>query len=110
MGVPRYWLQSERLRLTDRQRTSLDPVTGQPRIDREPFVESSDNFVYISGVPLLYWPTFSTSLERPGYYISGIKVKNDDTFGTQFFLDLDLLQLFGIDDAPPDLDWDLSLD
>jgi hypothetical protein len=110
MGVPRYWLQSERLQLTDRERLIQDPITGQTRIDRQPFVESNDNFVYFGGVPLLYWPTFSTSLERPAYYISGLKVKNDDTFGTQVFLDLDLLQLLGIENAPPGLYWDLSLD
>lgn len=110
MGVPRYWLQSQQLRLTDRQQLVPDPVTGQPVIDREPFVESSDNFVYFGGVPLLYWPTFSTSLERPAYYLSGIKVKNDDIFGTQVLLDFDLFQLLGIDDAPPGVEWLLSTD
>ncbi|MEM8666012.1 MAG: organic solvent tolerance protein OstA [Planctomycetota bacterium] len=110
MGVPRYWLQSERLQLTDRQRVVQDPQTNQPRMSREPFVESNDNFVYFSGVPLLYWPRFSTSLERPAYYISGVKVGNDNTFGTQLFFDFDLLQLFGIKNAPPGVDWDLSLD
>ncbi len=32
MGVPRYWLQSQRLQLTDREQIALDPVTGQPRL------------------------------------------------------------------------------
>ncbi len=110
MGVPRYWLQSERLRLTDRQRLVNDPITGLPVIDQEPFVESNNNFVYFGGVPLLYWPTFSTSLERPAFYLSGIRVGNDNVFGTQVMLDWDLFQLFGIENAPAGVDWELSTD
>lgn len=110
MGVPRYWLQSEQLRLTDREKIVTDLDTGEPRLDREPFVESSNNFVYFGGVPLLYWPTFSTSLERPAYYLSGIKIRNDDNFGTQVLVDFDLFQLFGIEDAPRGVDWTLSTD
>ena len=110
MGVPRYWLQSDRLQLTDRKRIEPDPVTGIPRSRSEPFVDSIDNFVYFGGVPLLYWPTLSTSLERPAFYLSGIKVKNDSNFGTQLLLDWDLFQLLGIEDAPRGVDWDLSTD
>ena len=110
MGVPRYWLQSERLQLTDRQRLMPDPITGLPINRSEAFVNSRDNFVYFSGVPILYWPTFSTSLERPGYYLSGVKLRNDQIFGTQVLLDFDLFQLFGIENAPPGADWELSLD
>jgi hypothetical protein len=110
MGVPRYWLQSQQLRLTDRERLGQDPLTGEPRLDREPFVESNGNFVYVAGVPVFYWPRFSTSLERPAYYLTGIKTNNDNIFGTQVLLDFDLFQLFGIDDAPRGVDWELSLD
>lgn len=110
MGVPQYWLQSERLQLTDRQRIMPDPVTGLPTSRSEAFVNSRDNFVYFGGVPILYWPTFSTSLERPGYYVSGIKLRNDQIFGTQVLLDFDLFQLFGIENAPPGADWEMSLD
>jgi len=110
MGVPRYWLQSERLQLTDRQRVMPDPTTGLPVSRSEAFVNSRDNFVYFGGVPILYWPTFSTSLERPGYYVSGIKLRNDQIFGTQVLLDFDLFQLFGIENAPLGADWEMSLD
>lgn len=110
MGVPRYWLQSERLQLTDRQRIMPDPITGLPSNRSEAFVNSSDNFVYFGGVPILYWPTFSTSLERPGYYLSGAKLRNDQIFGTQVLLDFDLFQLFGIANAPSGADWEMSLD
>ncbi len=110
MGVPRYWLQSEQLRLTDRQRMVTDPMTGATAVDREPFVNSSNNFVYAGGLPLLYWPTFSTSLERPGFYLSGIKVGNDNNFGAQLMLDWNLFQLFGVENAPRGVDWELSTD
>lgn len=110
MGVPRYWLQSQRLSLTDREQIIADPETGAPTIDREPFVTSSNNFVYMGGVPLLYWPTFSTTLEKPSFYVSGINIKNDNVFGTQVGLDFDIFQIFGVDNPPKGVDWDLSLD
>lgn len=110
LGVPRYWLQSEKLTLQERQRIVVDPVTGLPINHGEPFVNSRNNFVYFGGVPILYWPTFSTSLERPTSYVSGVRFNNDDIFGTQVFLDLDLFQLLGIENAPRGVAWDLSLD
>ncbi len=110
MGVPRYWLQSEQLQLTDRGRVEVDPATGIQRTVTEPYVESSNNFVYVGGVPVFYWPTFGTSLQQPGYFVSGASVGNDSIFGTQVQLDFDLFQLFGIDDAPRGVDWELSTD
>ena len=110
MGVPRYWLQSEQLQLQDRDRIMPDPVTGLPVNRSEPFVSSRDNFVYFGGVPILYWPTFRTSLERPAYYLTGAKFRNDNIFGTQVLLDFDMFQLFGVENAPPGADWELSLD
>ena len=80
LGVPRYWLQSERLQLTDRKRLSTDPATGIQRLDSDPFIESSNNFVYFAGAPLLYWPTLATSLKQPSYYVTGIDVGSDSVF------------------------------
>ncbi|WP_246114655.1 organic solvent tolerance protein OstA [Rubripirellula tenax] len=110
IGVPRYWLQSQELSLTDRQRVEFDPATQTQRTIRDPKIESNNNFVYIGGVPILYWPTFSTSLDQPGYYITGASVGNDSNFGTRVALDFDLFQLFGVDDAPKNVDWELSTD
>ncbi len=110
MGVPQYWLQSNQLTLTDRQRIVTDPTTGLPVAHSEPFVNSRNNFVYFGGVPILYWPKFSTSLERPTSYVSGVRFKNDNIFGTQIYLDLDLFQIFGMENAPRGVEWDLSLD
>ncbi len=110
MGVPRYWLQSERLQLTDRERLVTDPTTGFTTLDREPFVESNNNFVYLAGIPVLYWPTISTSLQQPAYYVTGIKTRSDGNFGTQVLLDFDLFQVFGIENKPQGVDWELSTD
>tara|TARA_R110002049_G_scaffold4601_5_gene32699 strand:- start:973153 stop:976428 length:3276 start_codon:yes stop_codon:yes gene_type:complete len=110
MGVPRYWLQSEQLQMTDQQRPVADPITGRPTIDSEPFASSNNNFVYFGGVPLLYWPRFSTSLEQPTFYINDVRIKSDKTFGTQLYLDWNLFQLLGIVNPPPGVDWELSTD
>ncbi len=110
MGVPRYWLQSEQLQLTDRERFGTDPVTGLPTVQRQSLVKSSNNFVYFGGVPLFYWPTISTSLEQPAYYLVGAKIKSDGIFGTQVRLDFDMFQLLGIENRPQGVQWELSTD
>ena len=109
MGVPRYWLQSNQLQLTDREAMATDPTTGIPGVKSDPFVTSTSNFVYVAGVPVLYWPRFATPLREPTFYISGADIGSDDIFGTQILLDWNLLQIFGID-APDNLDWELSTD
>ncbi len=110
MGVPRYWLQSERLQLNDRERILADPLTGAAIVDKQPYVTSANNFVYFGGVPLLYWPRFATSLDAPSFYIKGAKFGNDSIFGAQAMIDFDLLQLFGFQNVPPGVDWTLSTD
>ncbi|MGB1926506.1 MAG: LPS assembly protein LptD, partial [Rubripirellula sp.] len=109
LGVPRYWLQSEQLTLREREQVKTN-ASGVSVIHREPFVDSRNNFVYLSGVPVLYWPKFSTSLERPTSYVSSVDINSDGVFGTQYLLDLDLFQLLGIQSASKGLDWELSLD
>lgn len=109
LGIPRYWLQSEQLTLREREQTEVS-ANGSSTVHREPFVDSRNNFIYMSGVPVLYWPKFSTSLERPTSYVSSVGVNSDGVFGTQYLLDLDLFQLLGIQSASKGLDWELSLD
>lgn len=109
MGVPRYWLQSQRLQLSDRTTTTVD-ARGAPVLTSEPFVESNNNFVYAAGIPVFYWPTLASPLRLPTLYVSDIAVKNDNVFGTQLLLDFNMFQLLGIDDAPRDVEWTLSTD
>ncbi|MCO8125191.1 organic solvent tolerance protein OstA [Stieleria sp. TO1_6] len=110
MGVPRYWLQSERLQYEERQRVVVDPRTGRLVSDPEPFATSANSFVYVGGVPIFYWPRFSTSLERPVFYLTDAKVGNDNSFGTQVMLDWDIFQLLGVQNVPDGVDWELSTD
>lgn len=119
IGYPRYWLQSDQISIEDKQVVRTDPQTGLPAIDpitRKPDVEhdflatSSNNFLYVGGWPVLYWPTIATDLSKPTYYIDKIKIKNDNVFGTQIFADWDTFQVLGIDEPPEGVDWTYSTD
>ena len=110
MGVPRYWLQSQELRLSDRRRITTDPSTGLPITTSDPFASSTGNFVYLGGVPILYWPRFSTSLTQPNFYLKDAKFRNDSIFGNQLMLDWDLFQLLGWENAPEGVETTLSTD
>ncbi|QDV57140.1 LPS-assembly protein LptD [Rosistilla oblonga] len=111
LGTPTYWLQSGEVRFTDREQTAVNPYSGEATVvDRDMRATSRNNFVYVGGFPLLYWPVFATNLQNPSYYLTGAKVKNDSIFGTQVFLDFDAYQLFGIDSPIEGTDWELSAD
>lgn len=110
MGVPRYWLQSEQLQLKDRRTTITNRATGETEIRSNPYISSRNNAVYVAGFPVLYWPRFGSSLNRRPFYLSSAKVKNDSIFGTQVMLEWDLFQIFGIENAPDGVEWNLSTD
>lgn len=96
LGVPRYWLQSNELSLTQRPITRVDPDTHQVVLDSEPYVSSRGNFVYAGGIPVLYWPRFSTPLRKPTSYLNGANIKSDQIFGRQLMLEWDTFQLLGM--------------
>ncbi len=108
LGVPRYWLQSEQLRFSDQTKAGIDPVTNRPVEISDRVMTSTGSFVYLGGVPVLYWPTFSSDVTVPSFYITGIKVKRDSIFGTQAHVDFDLFQLLGVDKPPDGVRWTLS--
>lgn len=119
LGVPRYWFQSETVEFRDTQQPAFDPLTGQPRIDvqtgeaiidHRSLATSKNNWVYLGGVPVFYWPTIATDLQEPSYYVERIQIKNDSVFGTQLLLDFDAYQLFGIRSKPPGSEWQISTD
>ncbi|MDP7015670.1 MAG: organic solvent tolerance protein OstA [Pirellulaceae bacterium] len=119
MGVPSYWIQSESLELEDVKTPATDFLTGEPIIDpntRGPMVEheflatSHNNFLYIGGAPILYWPTIATDLQRPTYYIDNLRIKNDNVFGAQILTDIDMYQVLGIRRPPRGTDWTISPD
>jgi hypothetical protein len=116
---PAYSFESQTITFTDRPQPLVDPSTGMAGVDpmtREPAyahsyqVESQQNFMYVSGVPVLYWPTFATSLDKPTFYVNSVRVRNDSIFGFQTLFDLDAFQLLGYQDAPQGVEWDINLD
>lgn len=110
IGVPRYWLQSEQVSFRDTPVNRTDPLTGAPFVDRVRSVTSNGNMVYIAGFPVIYWPVFSSNLEKSNFYLTGIKIKNDSIFGSQVLADFDMFQLLGFEAAPQGVDWTLSTD
>jgi len=111
MGVPSYWLQSDRLILQD-SRASVDAQqqaaalrTGQTNME----ATARNNFVYLGGVPVLYWPILNTNIDAPNFYLRSAKYRSDTIFGQQLFLDFDLYNLLGIN-GPDGTDWGLSTD
>lgn len=112
LGVPRYWLQAQRIELEDRRQDDSGLLSGLPGFDdnkTEMMASTRNNFVYVNSVPLLYWPVMTTNLARPNFYLTGVKVKNDDIFGTQGMLDWDLYQILGLNGADG-TEWTLSTD
>jgi hypothetical protein len=117
LGVPRYWLQAENVEFEDRQvplldpalgQLAVDPETGEAAVDHEYRVRSRNNFLYVSGVPVLYWPALSTNLKKPTFYVDGLTVRNDGVLGFQVFPDLDMFQLLALRNPPEGVDWTLT--
>ncbi len=88
---PSYALESEEITFEDIQQPVVDPITGARRSIRRRANRWSatnawrgtNNYVYVGGVPVFYWPTFSTNLEQPTYYVDNIKLRHDSIFGYQ---------------------------
>ena len=119
LGVPRYWIQSQNLTFQDLQQPDINPITGVVNLDpvtREAAVEhqylatSHNNFLYIGGYPVLYWPLMATDLSKPTFYVDRIRINNDGVFGTQALIDWDMYQLLGIRNPPAESDWTISTD
>ena len=111
MGVPRYWLQANEVTLQDERSeaevNSFAAIDGNRPTNMR--ATSTNNFVYLAGLPVGYWPTFSTNLSEPSFYLTSLKFKNDTIFGTQVYSEFDAYQLLGID-GPEGTDLTLSAD
>jgi hypothetical protein len=115
---PSYHFEAETITLEDRQRAAIDPVTGmplvnpvtgQPVVEHDTLAQSEGNFLYVAGVPVFYWPTLATELEKPSYYIDSIRVRNDSVFGFQTLLEIDAFQILSLEPVEG-VEWDLNLD
>lgn len=114
LGIPRYWLQSGKVVFQDDRQPTRDPLTGAPMTIATPGgtnmeADARSNFVYLAGVPVFYWPIMNSNIERPSFYLTGIKFRQDSIFGTQAMLDWDLFQILGME-GPNGTDWILSTD
>lgn len=119
LGVPKYWVQQGEINVTDTQTPATDPFTGQaivdprtgdPQVSHRYEATASNNYLYIGGAPVFYWPRLATDLTKPTFYFNDFSIRNDSIFGTQVLLDFDLYQLLGVKNQPEGTDWELSLD
>ena len=119
MGVPKYWLQADKIDFRDTQVPRVNALTGQlepdPRtneaaVDHDLLATSSNNFLYLGGVPVFYWPVLATDLRKPSYYLERFAIKNDRVFGSQVLADWDVYQLLNMKDPPEGTEFVLSTD
>jgi hypothetical protein len=115
---PSYSLQADTVSFVDQQQPIIDPFTGQPAVNpftNEPefaharLARGQNNFLYLGDVPVFYWPSFTTNLEEPTFYIDSLRFRNDRVFGFQTLVDLDVYQLMGAE-PPAGTDWIASVD
>ncbi len=114
LGVPRYWLQADRIELNDKRESTpsgllgfglLAPGGAQTGMK----AKARNNFVYVEGVPVFYWPVLNSNVDTSSFYVSGAQFRQDRIFGTQALVDFDLYQILGID-AVDGTKWNLSTD
>ena len=119
IGFPRYWLQADNVKLQDIQvpltdyftgEPERDPRTGEQAVAHELRTTSRSNFLYLAGLPVLYWPVFSTDLREPTFYVDNLSFGSDNVFGTQIRVDWNAYQLFGIREPIYGTDWQISTD
>lgn len=123
MGVPRYWVQSDDIMIqrTPKLGNVLDPnnpfqnsigqdsVVTQPDDEAEYLATSRRNWLYVGGVPLLFWPQLQTDLKKPTFYLDRLSIKNDSVYGFQLLTDWDLYQVLRLK-QPKGTEWTLALD
>lgn len=99
LGVPRYWMQAGDVEFQDNRSEEELSVFAQSDPDRPSnmLARAKSNFVYVGGIPVFYWPTFSSNLKQSSFYLSSARFGNDSIFGFQTLLDWDGYQLLGIE-------------
>jgi lipopolysaccharide export system protein LptA len=119
LGVPSYEFRAGSLDFVDVQSPRVDPATGlpaadpqtgEPLIDHQFLATSRDNVLRLEGVPVFYWPTLATDLERPTFYVERVRLSNDTVFGTQVLVDFNAYEVFGIRQPPAGTEWTFSTD
>jgi hypothetical protein len=101
LGVPRYWMQSDRIELTDKKTNPNTMMFGQTMAGKTSDqtgmkAKARHNFVYLEGLPVFYWPVLNSNVDTSSFYLSGLKYKNDTIFGNQVMVEWDAYQLLGL--------------
>jgi hypothetical protein len=114
LGIPRYWLQSDRIELNDERQSDKTGLLGfgilAPPGDQTGMkAKARNNFVYLGGVPVMYWPIMNSNVDTPSFYLNGLGMRKDSIFGSQVYVDWDLYQILGIN-AVDGTKWGLSTD
>ena len=119
LGVPSYWAQAGVVKFQDIQQPRVNAMTGQLEVDprtgeaavaHDLMASSHNNFVYVGGWPIFYWPVLASNLRDPSFYLRGFSLKGDDVFGTQVLTEWDLYQLLKIREPPEGTDLTLTAD
>jgi hypothetical protein len=119
MGAPRYYFSSNQILVEDKEHPVVNPLTGEPVLDpisgeqiveHERKAESFNNFVYVAGIPVFYWPVLRTDLENPAYFVDSVAFRQDQVFGTQLLFDLDAYQLLGLRNPPQGTESTIDVD
>lgn len=118
MGSPRYRIQSQDVRIYDRQRAQVNPFTGSPIIDpntheqvieHDQMVTATNNTLFLGPAPVFWWPRFTTTLEKPSTLIRTLNFQNDKIFGYWFEAELNAWQLLGLKQQPG-YNWTVGVD
>ena len=119
LGVPSYWFQAGELTYEEIDQPLVDPITGAALIDpqtgqaiteKQRLAVSRNNSTFVGGFPIFYWPRFATDLTRPSTVINRIRIGNDNIFGTQLGVGVDMARLFGLAARWPNFEWNVVLD
>ncbi len=119
MGIPTYWFQSDKIEINDQLEQQIDPLTGQQRRDPKTnelvynhniTAESQNNFLFVGGVPIFYWPVMATRLDSPAFYLDRVRFKSDRVYGQQLLIDWNAFQLFNVQNPPKNTKWSISAD
>jgi hypothetical protein len=114
MGSPSYRIQSQEVRIFDRQRPQvnpftgsqiIDPITQQQVIEHDQMVRASNNTMFLGPVPVFWWPRFTTTLSQPSTLLTKAYAQKDNIFGYWFEADVNAYQLLGIERRPVGLNW-----
>ena len=105
LGVPKYWIQSERIGLSGREvpvvdpdtmLQTVDPQTGLYSVENEYVVDAQQNRVYVAGLPVFAWPRFRSSLGDTTPYLDRFGIGNDQIFGFQINTGWNMEQVLGL--------------